>query len=186
MLINNGLSPVNISISPLDVPTPKLPVEAAKVLSPTTSPASIVVLSPPAESKEPPSVYEPPVEIAKIRNAQDKSDTEKKVSKLLTSNVSSLRAQKSIFSVQSFFNQVGALSRETTSYKNEARTFNSNSSKTGDTSALDFSIIGGKPAQGVTLHVTTKDGDTIDLQIQRTTGRIGDNLAFFFRNRKVV
>lgn len=161
----------------LEIPTPKLPT---KDVVPVASPASIVTLSDTNAVAEPANVYEAPVEIIKTRNTQDKTDTEKNVSKLLTNNLTSIRAKKSIFSVQSLFSQVGALSRETTSYKNEARNFSASASKTADTNALDFSISGGKPAQGVTLRVTTKDGDTIDIQIQRTTRDNNDSLAFSF------
>ena len=182
-LIEVSTSKISLETSPdilLLLDPPKLPTDDHSGLSLTTSPASIVAISNASVVKEPPSVYEPPVEVVKIRNTQDKGDAEKKISKLLSSNLSSLRTQKTIFSVQSLFGQIGALSRETTNYKNEARSFNASAIKAADTSALDFSIPGGKPAQGVTLRVTTKDGDTIDIQIQRTTRDNNDSLAFSF------
>ena len=165
----------------INVTPPVLPDNKAQ---PTTtaesSPATIVEISN-STTQGPALTYEPTVEIVQVRNTLDKNPTALKLNQQLSSDLTSFRTQKSSFSVQTFFSQIGALSRETAEYKNEARTFRVASSKANDKVAMDFSAGAGKPLETVTMQIRTKDGDTIDVQVQRSTAPGSDSLAFSFK-----
>lgn len=158
-------------------PEPQLP-ELPNTES-ASSPSVLVNFSDP---KEPPSTYEQPrlVDVVQIRNPQDKTASAAKMTQMLSSDVINLRDTKAPFSVSSFFNHIGALSRETSQYKNEARSLQVLSTKASDKAALNFSESSGKIQAGVTLRIRTKDGDDIDVSIQHRKGFTGDSLEFSF------
>ncbi|RYY04354.1 MAG: hypothetical protein EOO53_03270 [Gammaproteobacteria bacterium] len=165
-----------ITVTPTVVPDSK----TQTITAAESSPSTIVEISN-TVAKEPASTYEKPVEIVQVRNTQDKTATALKISQQLSTNLSSISAKKTGFSVQTFFSQVGALSRETSDYKNEARVVRVAGSKANEKVAADFSTGAGKPQETVTLQIRTKDGDTIDIKVQRSTADTGDSLAFSFK-----
>lgn len=169
LLPSPTLTPINTQGINPELPTPES----------TASPSVLVNFSGP---KEPPSTYEQPklVDVVQVRNPQDKTETAAKITHLLSSDVLNLRDTKSPFSVSNFFNQIGTLSRETTQYRNEARSLQVLSTKASDKAALNFSESSGKIQAGVTLSIRTKDGDTIDVSIQHRKGFTGDSLEFTF------
>lgn len=134
-----------------------------------------------AQTRPEPVVYEQPyVDLVQLRNAQDEGKQASKVSQQLSSELSNIRSKKSPFSVKSFFSQIGALSRETSEYKNEARSTRMLASKVADAPALDFNSASGSIQEMVTLRVQTKDGDTISIKLQHNKGTNGDGLSFSF------
>lgn len=177
---------MQIIANPTSLFLPSNPLAAPKSITPelpnpeSTSPASVLVNF--TGPKEPPSTYEQPrlVDVAQVRNPQDKTENAAKITQMLSSDVLNLRDTKSPFSVSSFFNQIGTLSRETTQYKNEARSLQVLSTKASDKTALNFSESSGKIQAGVTLRIRTKDGDSIDVSIQHRKGLTGDSLEFSF------
>jgi hypothetical protein len=61
------------------------------------------------------------VDVVQVRKPQDNTENAAKITQMLSSDVLNLRDTKSPFTVGNFFSQIGTLSRETTQYKNEAR-----------------------------------------------------------------
>lgn len=157
-----------------DVATPELP----DTISPTT-PDVLVNFSGP---KATPDTYEQPklVNVVQIHNTQTKGIAAANINQALTTELSSLSSNKSPFTTRDFFSQIGALSRETSQYKNDARSQQMASTKATDKLKLDFDDYVGKPNETVTLQVRTKDGDKIDIKIQHSQGTLGDKLEFSF------
>lgn len=145
----------------------------------TNTPASIVNFSGLREASD---LYEQPklVDIVQMSNAQDKGAAAIKASQTLAADSTNLRQSKSPFSPSNFLSQIGALSRETASYKNAAFSYQFGSTKAAEKLKLSFADTGGKPQETVTLRVRTKDGDSIDIKIQHSKSAIGDNMEFSF------
>ncbi|GGY67358.1 hypothetical protein GCM10011613_09340 [Cellvibrio zantedeschiae] len=157
-----------------NVDEPKLPDTST-----ANPPSAIVTFTGPSK---PSDTYEPPrlVNVVQIRSAQAKGVASVAVNQSLISELSSLSTSRSPFSTSSFFNQIGALSRETNQYRNDARSQQMASTKATDKLKLDFEAYEGKPKSTVTLRIRTKDGDNIDVKIQHSSGLLGDSLEFSF------
>ena len=165
--------PTQVSESPLAAISP------AQNDSPT--PVTTVTLSAakPAQEKSP--TYEQPlVNVVQVRNQQDTTPAAAAMTKQLGATLSSFSSGKSNFSVGNIFSQIGNLSRETTEYRNEARSTKMANDKLSDKFAIDFSTSKGNQQHGVTLSIRTKDGDTIDINISQSRSTSGDNLEFSF------
>lgn len=172
-------SEIVLTTSVMQQPKQPLPTEPKPALAdaPTIPDVTVTLATP----KAAPVVYEQPyIDAVQVRNTYDKGEQASKLNQQLSSELSSIRSKKSQFSVQSFFSQIGALSRETAEYKNEARTSRVPASKANDKLAFDFTAMTGKMQEMVTLRVRTKDGDTIDIQLQHNVGGNGDSLTFSF------
>lgn len=147
--------------------------------SATNSPATLVSFS---GTKDAADIYEQPtlINVIQMSNTSDKGEVASLLSQKLAADTTTLRAYKSPLSASSLFNQVGALSRETSSYKNAAFSYQVANTKANEKLKLKFSDTNGTPQQTVTLRVHTKDGDTIDVKIQHSRGSNGDNLELSF------
>ncbi|HWV14489.1 MAG TPA: hypothetical protein VN030_03575 [Cellvibrio sp.] len=96
----------------------------------------------------------------------------------LLSGANSISAKNTSFSVSGLFGQLGNLSRETTEYRNEARSVLVASDK-AEKLGIDFSTAKGRLLNSVNLTIRTKDGDTIDIRAEHAHGK-GDSIAFSF------
>jgi len=167
----NQLNPFN------QQPLTEIKADPDNVLAPIAQDVNVLL----AQSRQKPVIYEQPyVDLVQLRKTQDEGKQASKMSQQLSSELSNIRSKKSPFSVKSFFSQIGSLSRETSEYKNEARSTRMLASKATDAPALDFNNIAGKMQEMVTLRVQTKDGDIIDIKLQHNVGSNGDSLSFSF------
>ena len=168
----NGNLPAARDQQPIESSPPEIAV--------INTPGVVVQLSPPKPAA-PPFIYdEPKVDVVQVRNTNNTGAAATRFSSQLASELTSLRASKSTFSSASFFSQIGALSRETNEYRNEARGLTLAASKVTDKTKIDFDSSSGRPQEGVTMRIKTKDGDFIDVKLQRNSGGSGDSIGFSF------
>lgn len=148
--------------------------------SSVTSPSTIVTLN--ATEANADTYSQPMVDVIQTRNQYKESPAAAKMSNQLISSLGSIRANTSPFSVAALFSQVGNISRETTSYRNEARSMAVAGNKLSDDMKVDFSKYKGGVDEWVNLTIRTKDGDDIAVTVSRfrnNAGR-GDTLEFTF------
>jgi hypothetical protein len=172
-LLINPLSPrINVRdiAVPESVPTPIATTPATEAnLTPATTRAS--------------NVYDKPtVRITYLRdqNTTPNSATQVSVSKTLSSHLNSLLGNTEPFIAGLFFSQVGALSKETSRFANEARSVQVPGNVATEKFSPDFSRQVGKPLTSATLNIRTRDGDTISINLVRNSGKAGDSLSFSF------
>jgi len=158
------------------------PVSTTNAIQPAVvnTPAVLVQLSPAKAATVPDTYDEPRVDVVQVRNQYQSSPAVTRFSSQLANELTGIRAGKITFSSASFFSQVGALSRETNEYKNEARGVTLAASKATDKLKVDFESVGGKRQESVTMRIKTKDGDIIEVKLQRNSGSSGDSLEFSF------
>jgi hypothetical protein len=144
------------------------------------TPAVLVQLSPTKAAALPDIYDEPKVDVVQVRNTNNTGAAATRFSSQLINELTSIRARKSTFSSASFFSQIGALSRETSEYRNEARGLTLGASKVTDKTKIDFDSGRGRPQESVTMRIKTKDGDLIDVKLQRNSGGSGDSIEFSF------
>lgn len=99
------------------------------------------------------------------------------VTTTLSSHLSSLRKNDVTFSPGLFFSHAGALSRETSSYSNEARYAQVPADAAVEKMTPDFTPKG-KILASATVNIRTRDGDTISLNLVQNTN--GSGLSFSF------
>jgi len=129
------------------------------------SPAALVTL---AQPPEPSPVYEEPVVVANyLRDNSYIQPAAAATSRALMQSFNQLSEKKAPFSVSSLFNQVGALSRETSEYRNEVRQFRVPSKVATDKFSPEFSGSVGTRIESAFLTIKTKDGDNIQIQFSR-------------------
>lgn len=176
----NSTSLVSIALTSPATPTKDVAVPA--LIDESVSDPLPAVLVSFTGLREASDLYEQPklVDIVQMSSTQDKGEVAAKISQSLATDATSLRKSKSPFVPSSFFSQVGALSRETTSYKNSAFSYQLASTKATEKLKLENANTDSKPKETVTLRVRTKEGDVIDIKIQHSRGTIGDSLEFSF------
>lgn len=181
---------MEVSISPFSLPldfaansrTSVEPVPIAPVQDPTPkgeSPSTIVTIKPAAE---PPPVYSEPAVIATyLRDNSYTSKAAVATSQAMVQSVNQLSSGKTKFSVSSLFSQIGALSKETNEYRNEARQFRVPPKSTVDKFSPDFTASGGRRIESAFLTIKTKEGDSVTIQLSRNQINAGaSKLEFSF------
>lgn len=144
-----------------------------------SSPATRVSVSP-SDSAKARDVYSKPSSIVTYLREENhlNNTTAAAVSKNLATHLSSLSDKREPFRPGLFFSQVGALSRETTDYSNEARSKRLAIDAAPETMRPDFSKTTGIVLTTATLSIRTRDGDTINMTL--TQALTGGSLLFTF------
>lgn len=129
-----------------------------------------------------PVVYnKPPKEVAYLRYQQNLGVTAATLSQQLITEWSSLRNNtNALFRPGLFLGQVGALSAETSSFRNEVRNFSVPADIAAEKFSPDFSALVGKRKESFLLTVRTKDGDEVTIRMERRQGKAGESLEFAF------
>jgi hypothetical protein len=158
-----------------------IPVDPAQSLIPVEGelPSTIVTLN---VAVEPPPVYqEPAVIVTYLRNNTYKGEAAVSTSQTMMQSLNQLRDGKSKFSISSLFSQIGALSRETTEYRNEARDFRLPPKSTVDKFSPDFTRSNGTRVESAFLNIKTREGDNIKIQLNRNSiAGSGNSVEFSF------
>lgn len=143
-------------------------------------PAAIVTLSPAVSAADMArdTYQQPSVYVAQTRYQLAATPATANISAQLVSGATALSSKNAFFSVAGLFGQVGNLSRETSEYRNEARSASVASDK-ADKVGIDFSTAKGRPLNSVNLTVRTKDGDIIEIRAEHAKGK-GDSIEFSF------
>jgi hypothetical protein len=137
----------------------------APLIPATQAPSSLVTIH---QAVEPSPIYDEPMVVASyLRDNSFTGAAAKTTSQVLMSSLQQLGDKKTTFSVSSLFSQVGALSRETNEYRNEARQFYVPSKVGVDKFTPDFNGVSGTRMESAFLNVKTKDGDVITIQLGR-------------------
>lgn len=147
----------------------------------TPTPATQVNLTPATAHNS--DVYDmPSVKAIFLRDqsAASNSPTQASVSKTLSSHLNALQETTQPFSAGLFFSQVGALSKVTSSFANEARIVQVPGNAGVEKFSPDFTRPVGKTLTSATLNIRTRDGDTISINLVRHNGKAGDSLSFSF------
>lgn len=169
-------APTQNKLDNLELPTQD-DIPNANTIS-TATPSTRVSLTGP---KELPVVYEPSyLDFVQLRQTTNKGDIASKIDSQLSSQLSSIKNNTASFSTSSFFNHIGALSKETLEYNNEARSTRLLGTKVTEKNSISFSDAIGKPKETVSLRIHTKEGDTINIHLQHNTGENGDSISFSF------
>ena len=163
------------------LPTPLLPRAASapnpSVTSASTpmatvaaapSPSTQVVLGPVNASAAESAVYtKPTITVIYLRESgsAQSGPIATQVSKTLSSHLQTLNENTAPFSAGLFFSQAGALSRETSSYFNEARSRQVAGDIAPEKARPDFTLEAGKVTSSATLNIRTRDGDTINITL---------------------
>lgn len=146
-------------------------------LAASESPAAIVTLSPRAE---PPPVYpEPTVVVSYLRNNNLTGPAAAAASQALLHSLNQVSEKKIPFTVSNLFSHVGALSRETSEYRNEVRQFRIPQKVATDKFSPEFSGSAGTRAESAFLTITTRDGDSIQIQFSRNKSPDGTSQMEF-------
>lgn len=120
------------------------------------------------QTRDEPASYDMnPVYISGLRDSKAQGPAAASVARNLLSSLNGMESGKSPFSVSSLFSQVGALSRETLEYRNEARRVQVTQESAIKNSAPDFSRQATAEGKSATLSIKTKDGDTIQISIKQ-------------------
>lgn len=178
-----------MSIPPI---TPSLSVAAPvltvnKTLEPVAAPL-VVQESPSTQvnlgaTKELPPVYGKPTttEVTYLRYQPPKTPAATLMSQQLLDEWAMFRNDREhSFRASRFLSQVGALSAETTSFRNEARSFKVPADIATEKYSPDFSSLAGKRRESFLLTIRTKEGDDITIRMTRREGPDGASLEFAF------
>ena len=153
---------------------------AAKVsLSTSIHPAGMGVIDTFPNS---PPVYEKPsapVNFLRDRGEVYTGKAGTRASQNLMNELSSLQHQKTPFRASPFLHQLGALSRETTAYSNEVRSYRVPGDIAAQSFNADFTGYAGPKRESVGLTIHTKEGDTIRITLEHRKGE-SESLAFSF------
>lgn len=141
-------------------------------------PSSIVTLG---RTFEPPQTYIEPVIVHLLRDKSTAGPAATATSQALMQSFNQLSDKKIIFTPSNLLSKVGALSRETTEYRNEVRKFYVPYNTTVEKFEPNFSRISGTRGESVFLTIKTKEGDSIQIQFSRnTSGKETAQLNFSF------
>jgi len=153
---------------------------AARVsLSTSIHPASMGAID---VSPSSPPVYEKPSASVNYLRDRGEAYTGKagaRASQNLMNELSSLQHQKAPFRASPFLNQLGALSRETNLYSNEARSYRVPGDIAAQSFNPDFTGYAGPKRESVGLTIHTKEGDIIQITLEHRKGE-SESLAFSF------
>src|SRR5690554_3212875 len=153
---------------------------AARVsLSAAIHPASMAAIETSASA---PPVYEKPSALVNYLRDRGEAYTGKagaRASQNLMNELSSLQHQKAPFRASPFLTQLGALSRETNLYSNEARSYRVPGDIAAQSFNPDFAGYAGPKRESVGLTIHTKEGDTIRITLEHRKGE-SESLAFSF------
>src|SRR5690606_14880590 len=159
--------PLTVDMSKPELPPALLAVEqspAAKVSLSASSnirPVDMGVIG--TSSNAPPIYAKPsaPVNFLRDRGETYAGEAGSRTSQNLINELSSLQHQKIPFRASPFLNQLGALSRETNLYSNEARSYRVPGDIAAQAFNPDFTGYAGPKRESVDLTIRTKEGDTI-------------------------
>lgn len=151
---------------------PEPPMPSAQVILGSVRAANIV-----------PDVYDKPVTVITATYLRDQETPAEHiasagVAKILSSHLQALNEKKVPFSAGLFFSQAGALSRETSSYSNEARSRNIAADIAAEKMRPDFTQSAGKVTSAATLNIRTRDGDTISITLAHKSETRQLNFSF--------
>jgi hypothetical protein len=144
------------------------------------TPALQVILGPIRAETPPPPVYEKPVvyqTYLRDQTSYQAGTASAQLANTLSSHLSSVRKNEVTFTPGLFFSQAGALSRETSSYANEARYTQVPANTAVEKFTPDFTPKG-KVVAAATVNIRTRDGDTISLSLVQNNN--GNGLSFSF------
>lgn len=145
---------------------------------PVSSPSVLVTL---ALQPEPSAVYQEPVVVASyLRDNGYTKPAAAAASTALMQSLNQFAEKKTTFSVSSMFNQIGALSRETSDYRNEVRQFYVPSKVSVEKFSPGFSTSAGARSESAFLTIKTKDGDSIQIQFSRNKSGDLSQMEFSF------
>lgn len=173
----------------LDIIQPPLvsaPSQPAATSSGEQQPAAIATVTTPATTV---SLYNPPptpdtyaaaLDIIQVRKQIDQTEAQATFTKSLATELSKARTGKTPISTSQFFRQLGNLSRTTSDYQNEARSFKVSGNKTQDVGKLDFNADGGAILARTNLSIRTRDGDSIDIHLEHRRGQNGESAEISF------
>lgn len=158
--------------------TPVNPANTGPTTSPLTNvPSAIVEINRPFE---PPATYQEPTTVSTyVRETGYKGAAATATSQAMISSLNQIAEKKTKFSISSLFSQIGALSRETSEYKNEVRQFQVPAKVAAEKFTPEFGSNKGSPLESAYLTVKTKDGDTVKIQLSRLAQGI-DNYGLEF------
>ncbi len=175
-------SPVFVALATAQSPAAK-PLEAsATSIAPVSStPATTDQVS--FQQRDLPLTYDQtPVFISGLRDNKTKGQASSALSNNLLSSLNAASAKKATLSISSVFGQIGALSRETTEFRNEARRLLVTQEQAVKSASPNFSLQPTSDNQSVRLSVKTKDGDNIHIELlRRNIGVVGSTLEFSFK-----
>ena len=166
------------------VNAPALPVN--KTVEPTASPLVIqdspsTQVSLGAFENSAPTYRKPSTEITYLRYQQQTGIVAGALSQQLLNEWSMFRNDRAhSFRAGSFLSQVGALSAETSHFRNEARNFSVPGDIAAEKFSPDFSALVGKRRESFLLTIRTKEGDEITVRMTRRQGPGGESLEFAF------
>lgn len=174
------LGPSPAALTRRDTATlPALGNNTSLTVAPIETPAVQVVLR---QEPVPAPVYtESSTSVYRLRDESAAGPARQATAQALLSSLNNSSQKKSPFSVSSVFSQIPALSRETSEYRNEARQFKVPAKMRAENLNPDFSTTKGAKAEGVSLNIRTKDGDTVLIQMNRIRYPDGsDGVEFSF------
>jgi hypothetical protein len=165
------------------VDAPVLTTESGSILpgsiNPVPSaPSTIVTLG---KMPELSPIYTEPVTVNLLRDKSPTGPAGTAVAQALMHSFNQLNEQKTTFTPSNLLSKVGALSRETSEYRNDVRKFYVPHNVALEKFSPDYSKLVGTRAETVMLNVKTKEGDNIQVQISRdTSGKDTMQLEFSF------
>lgn len=158
--------------------TESIPISPISVTPEPSKPSTIVTLG---QMPELSPTYEELVMVNLLRDKSPTGPAGTAVSQALMQSFNQLNDQKTTFTPSNLLSKVGALSRETSVYRNEVRRFSVPQNIALDKFSPDFSKSVGTRAETVTLNIKTKEGDNIQIQVSRnTSGKDTSQLEFSF------
>lgn len=165
-------------------PTPAVSPEASltpvstAAPAPTNSPSVIVAIS---RSIDPPAVYQEPTTVSTyVRETGYKGAAATATSQAMVHSLNQVADKKTKFTVSSLFGQIGALSRETSEYRNEARQFQVPAKVAVEKFTPEFGSSRGSRTESAFLNIRTRDGDSIKIQLSRVSNGGAQGLEFSF------
>ncbi len=161
LLTNKTVEPTALPLTAQDSPSTKVSLDAFE---------------------NPAPVYnKPSTEVTYLRHQQQTGIVAGAVSQQLLNEWSMFRNDRAhSFRAGSFLSQVGGLSAETNSFRNEARNFSVPGDIAAEKYSPDFSALAGKRKESVLLTIRTKEGDDITIRMTRRQGPGGESLEFAF------
>ncbi len=173
----SGITPAGL---PISMPVDTTATSSVPPLTATASPAAQVNLNPPATTREAPPVYT--LGSTKVDYLRHQYDTGAGyvISQQLLIEQATRHANNTPFKASPFFSQLGGLSAETASFRNEVRSFRVPADIAADQYSPSFTGLAGKRQESVTLTIRTREGDTVNIQLVRRQGTDNESMAFSF------
>lgn len=134
------------------------------------------------QQREVPATYDyTPVIVSGLRDSKPKGPGTSAISQNLLSSLNAVGSGKSPFSVSNIFSHIGTLSRETLEYRNEARRMQVTQEAAVKNPSPNFNISATSNNQSVHLSIKTKEGDVIQIELNRKNiGNESSSLEFSF------